>query len=148
MLDTVGFTNKRFDNLRFVACRLYTRAARVGYARRLSGLRHNVSVEEVYYPVGYIGIELIMGNHDDGCAILVKLCQQAHDLHSVLGIEVTCRLIGENQFGVEDNSTGYSHALLLSAGELVGKCLARWPMLMRFITSCTRCLRSAFGMPR
>ena len=49
--------------------------------------------------MGYLGIMLIMCYHDDGGALVVQLSKQMHHLGSILGIEVTRRLIGRMSFG-------------------------------------------------
>jgi hypothetical protein len=60
----------------------------------------------------------IVRDHADRRAFLVQLAEEAeHDLR-VLGVEVTGRLVGEDDRGVADQRTGDGHALLLTAGEL------------------------------
>lgn len=56
--------------------------------------------------MGYLGIMLIMRYHDDGGALVVQLGKQMHHLGTILGIEVTRRLIGKDELGTEDHGTG------------------------------------------
>ena len=55
---------------------------------------HNLSIKQADGAMGYLGIMLIMRYHDDGGALVVQLSKQMHHLGTILGIEVTRRLIG------------------------------------------------------
>ena len=60
-----------------------------------------------------------MGYHYDGAAVLlVELVEQVHDLDTHLGVQVTGRLIGEDDVGVTYDRTGDGYTLALTAGEL------------------------------
>lgn len=79
-------------------------------ALKLIALRlHNLSIKQTDGAMGYLGIMLIMRYHDDGGALVVQLGKQMHHLGSILGIEVTCRLIGKDELGTEDHGTGDSY---------------------------------------
>ena len=66
-----------------------------------------------------LGLRLVVGYHYDGAAILlVELVEQVHDLDTHLGVQVTGRLIGEDDVGVTYDRTGDGHTLALTAGEL------------------------------
>ena len=82
---------------------------------------HQHSVEHIDHVLGVAGIALRVGHHQHGGALLVQLGEQLHHLQSVLRVEVTRRLVGKNQLRVHHHSTGDGHALLLSAGELLGE---------------------------
>ncbi len=82
-----------------------------------------MSVEEMDDAVGHLGVVGVVGHHDDGGAVLVEFGEQSHHLGPVLRVEVTRGLVGEDELGTEDHSAGDGYALLLSAGELVGKVL-------------------------
>src|SRR5579883_1249228 len=60
-----------------------------------------------------------VSDHDDGGSLPVQLREQLHHLLSRRGIEVTGRLVGENQFGSGDHGTGDRHTLLLTSRELL-----------------------------
>ena len=62
-----------------------------------------------------------MSDHDDSVAFLVDGFELLHDNVGGAGVKITSRLIGENDFGVADDSASDSNALLLTARELVGK---------------------------
>jgi hypothetical protein len=62
-------------------------------------------------------------HHDNGSALFVQFGQQSHHLRTVLGIQVTGRLIGKNQLRVRYHSAGNGHTLLLSAGKLLREVL-------------------------
>lgn len=50
--------------------------------------------------------------------LLVELVEQVHDLDTHLGVQVTGRLIGEDDVGVTYDRTGDGHTLHWTAGEL------------------------------
>ena len=55
-----------------------------------------------------------MGNHDDQ-TVLGNLLEYLHDLNAGLGVKSTGRLIGKDNVGIVDQSSGYSHTLHLTA---------------------------------
>ncbi len=61
-----------------------------------------------------------MGNHDDCIAGGMNLFELFHDDMGRMRVEVTSRLVGEDDFGLRDDSASDSGALLLAAGELIG----------------------------
>ena len=65
------------------------------------------------------GILLRVRHHHDGCAFVVQLGEQLHYLLSVLGIEVTRRLVGQDKARFAHHGTCYGHTLLLTARELL-----------------------------
>ena len=83
---------------------------------KLIALRiHNATIKQADGAMGYLGIMLIMRYHDDGGALVVQLGKQMHYLGSILGIEVTRRLIGKDELGTEDHGTGNGYSLLLTS---------------------------------
>ena len=58
-------------------------------------------------------------DNDHGCPTPVDLFQKSHDLHRIVGIQVSCRLIGKQDLRTVDQSPGDRHSLLFSAGKLV-----------------------------
>ena len=82
---------------------------------KLIALRiHNATIKQADGTMGYLGIMLIMRYHDDGGALVVQLSKQMHHLGSILGIEVTRRLIGKDELRTEDHGTGDGYSLLLT----------------------------------
>ena len=82
---------------------------------KLIALRiHNATIKQADGAMGYLGIMLIMRYHDDGGALVVQLGKQMHHLGSILGIEVTRRLIGKDELRTEDYGTGNGYSLLLT----------------------------------
>src|SRR5450432_684694 len=67
---------------------------------------------------GVGGETRIVGNHADGCALLVEFLKQLHHCFSVFGIEVARRFIGEQDRRRATEGPGYGDALLLTTGEL------------------------------
>ena len=60
-----------------------------------------------------------MGDHDDGLAMIaVQFLQQAQDLVGRGAVEITGRLVTEQQLRVGNDGPGNCDALLLTAGEL------------------------------
>ena len=82
---------------------------------KLIALRlHNLSIKQADGAMGYLGIMLIMRYHDDGGTLMVQLSKQMHHLGSILGIEVTRRLIGKDELRTKDHGTGDGYSLLLT----------------------------------
>ncbi len=88
-----------------------------GYAR------HHAAVEQVYRAVCKRGIVPGVRHHDNGSAFPVQFRQQVHHFRTVLGVQVTGRLIGKNQFRVRHHGAGNGYTLLLTAGKLLRKVL-------------------------
>ena len=60
-----------------------------------------------------------MGDHHDRGPVLVQTGEDVHDLRTIVGVEVSRRLIGQDQFRIADNGTRDSRPLLLTSGQLV-----------------------------
>ena len=73
----------------------------------------------MYRAVCKRGVVLAVGHHNNRSTLFIQFCQQIHHLSSVLGVQVTGRLIGEYQLGIGYDRTGYRHTLLLTAGKLL-----------------------------
>src|SRR5690349_8381022 len=71
--------------------------------------------------IGEAGDDGVVGDHDDGAALLVKFAQQAQDDLFVLGVEVSGGLVGKHDAGIVDKSAGDADALLLASGKLRGQ---------------------------
>src|SRR5712664_3559314 len=65
------------------------------------------------------GISLRVCDLDNCCAGVIKLFEELHDLLALCGMEISSRLISEDQFRTEDHRAGHPDELLLAAGELV-----------------------------
>jgi len=61
----------------------------------------------------------LVGDDDDGVALLVKLLEERHDLLAGAGVEIAGRLVGEDDGGIVDEGTRDGDALALAAGEFV-----------------------------
>ena len=82
---------------------------------KLIALRlHNLSIKQADGAMGYLGIMLIMRYHDDGGTLMVQLSKQMHHLGTILGIEVTRRLIGKDEPRTKDHGTGAGYPWLLT----------------------------------
>ena len=68
--------------------------------------------------IGIAGIAGVVGHHADGGAAAMQFAKQIHDLLAILRIEVSSRLIGEQNGRIAGQSAGHRDALLLTAGEL------------------------------
>ena len=67
------------------------------------------------------GLDLVVGYVNDGCAdLLVEALQLGTHVDTELCVQVGQRLVEEQQLGLGSNCTGDGHALLLTAGKLVG----------------------------
>lgn len=58
-----------------------------------------------------------MGGDDDGHADVVEALEQAHDLQGEIRVEISRRLIRDQQLRSSDHRARDAHALLLSSGE-------------------------------
>ncbi len=65
-----------------------------------------------------------VGHHHDGGSLLVQFGQQLHHFVAVVGVQVTRRLVGQDQPGVGHDRAGDGHPLLLSPAQLLGKVVA------------------------
>src|SRR5258705_12355014 len=65
----------------------------------------------------------IVSNNTDGCATSMQLAHQLHDRFAVSRIEVTTRLISQQDAGMAAYRTRDCHTLLLTARELAGQVL-------------------------
>ena len=80
-------------------------------------------------------------HHYDRRSLLIQLGEQLHNLGTVLGIQVTGWLIGQDNLRVGNYRTGDRHTLLLTSGELLRE-VSRTVADIRFKISVTICLRS------
>ena len=62
----------------------------------------------------------LVGYHDHGLTGFIQALENFHDVLARFGVEVTRRLVGQDQLRVGDQSTGASDSLLLAAGKLRG----------------------------
>ena len=84
------------------------------------GVLDDHAVSHADDPLGVLGDVVFVGHHDDGLARLVEAFEHLHDLGRGHAVEVTGGLVGQDDVGVVDQAAGDRHALLLTAGELVG----------------------------
>src|SRR5260370_33367095 len=95
---------------------LYLRAL-CSYARFLCFL-YDASVEEVNGAFRKVGIALVVGDHADGRAVAVQVAQQFHHRFTVLGVEVSSRLVSHQDDWISNKRSRHRNALLLTAGKL------------------------------
>ena len=62
----------------------------------------------------------VMGGHDDRRTLGTDVSQQLYNLTACVGVEVSRRLIGENNLGSVEDGTGDDDALLLATREFMG----------------------------
>ena len=60
-----------------------------------------------------------MRYHEDSRACLIQFGKQFHHLPAVLGVEVSRRLIGEDELGICDDGAGNGDPLLVPSGQLL-----------------------------
>ena len=65
---------------------------------------------------------LFMGDEQDRLALGVELCEEPEDLLGRLGVEVSRRLVREDQRGIIEERTGDGGAVLLAPGKA-----SAWP---------------------
>ena len=88
----------------------------VGLLNVRVGIDYKFAVLTFEYTAGKLRYPLqVVGDHEYGGAALANLVQNLHDLTAGLRVQITCGLIGQNQFGVIEQGAGYADTLLLSA---------------------------------
>lgn len=80
---------------------------------------HHLSIKQIDDATGVGSIVLGVRHHHDGGSLLVQLAEQLHHLHTILGIEVTRRLIGKDDARFAYHGTGDGNPLLLTARKLM-----------------------------
>src|ERR1700687_757380 len=95
-------------------CRAYLRASCcvVTHNPAVLQLDDTVSIRRISFGVRHL--------NDRGTRVIQPL-EQLHDLITLRRVQISCRLVSENQFWIEDHGSGDSHKLLLAAGQLVWK---------------------------
>ena len=92
------------------------RSAHLFDARDFSVLKYD-------HPFRLIGNLRVMGNDDNGTTGSVQLFKNLHNQPLVFFIEVAGRFVCKQELGVIDERAGNTHALLLSARQLIGQVL-------------------------
>ena len=82
---------------------------------------NNVTIEKVYDPLRVFGIRRRVGYHYDRRTGLIHLGQQIHDFLAMRRVQVSSRLVSENEPGSMDQTSGHRDALALPAGETIGE---------------------------
>src|SRR5437870_13902071 len=81
------------------------------------GLRAQHAFSETHDAAGARGGHRIARHHDDGLVQLaMEVVEQREDLARGFGVEVSGRLVGQEQWRVADESARDGHPLLLTAG--------------------------------
>lgn len=75
---------------------------------------------DLYYPPGGAGNIHIVRNHQNGNTLFIEAVQQFNNFLAFGAVQITSRLVSNDDFGVVGQSPGYCHPLALSAGQLVG----------------------------
>lgn len=57
-------------------------------------LTDNLAIEEVNDAMGVGSVVLRVRHHDNRGAFFIELCEYGHDFFTILGIKITCGLIG------------------------------------------------------
>ena len=83
-------------------------------------ITYNTSVLNGNYSLmHFIDYVPCMSDHEDRCSSDIDLLKQLHDLHSGYRIEVSCRLIADQDSRLIDKSSGDTHPLLLTCRQLI-----------------------------
>src|SRR5215211_3023620 len=82
---------------------------------------HHASVENVHGAIGMLREALVVRDHADGRTRRVQFLEQIHDSLAVPRIEVTSRLVREQNGGLARERARHGDTLLLTAGELARK---------------------------
>ena len=85
----------------------------------------NFAVMQFDSAIGEAGHDGIMSHHHDGASLVMQFAQKTQYDLFINRIQISRRLIGQNNFGIVDQSTCDTNALLFSAGKLRGQMAAR-----------------------
>src|SRR5215469_18049816 len=80
-----------------------------------SCLLDDAAVKKVNGAVRKVGVELVVRDHANGCAVAVQIEQQFHHRFAVFRIEVSGGLVSHQDKGIANQRARDSHALLLTA---------------------------------
>jgi hypothetical protein len=86
----------------------------------IDGIRFDESIAEPDNTVGMARYVFFVGDKDHGIAFFVDLGQESHDFVGSLGVEVACRLIGQDDGRIRHQCPCNGHTLALTTGELIG----------------------------
>ena len=81
-------------------------------------LMRDLSVMQFDGTIGESCHDRIVRHHHNRSSLLMEISQLLENDFLVLGIEVSGRLIGQNDAGIVDQRAGNADSLLLAAGEL------------------------------
>lgn len=110
-------------------CRACSKKASRGRrpAGRYPGLRCHFAFDQADGVVGLFGDGLVVGDHDDGEAVVaVKFFEEGEDFSAGFLVEVAGGLVSEEEFGIGDQRAGDGGALHFAAGKFAG--FVRQPM--------------------
>lgn len=80
-----------------------------------------MAVDHVHDPIGDVQDSAVVGDHQDGPAVLAsQLLEHGDSLTAGLLVQRGSRLVGQDQLGLVDQAAGDGDSLLLSAGQGVG----------------------------
>src|SRR5262245_14220602 len=109
-------------NERSLLARSEAKAMRTASENGMSGpplVALDLPVADVDRAVRVLRDVALVGDEDDGVAVLVELLEQPHDLLARGRVEVPRGLVGQQDRGAHDQGAGDGHALALAAGQLV-----------------------------
>src|SRR6478752_532376 len=121
-----GRDTRRVDGGLIVPAAGVLQAARLTHYRNHRGIERpgliadHDAVLEFHDPFAHLvdDVVVVRGHHHGG-AVLVDLVQHAHDAHRSGGVQVSGRLVGQQDAGAVHDGAGDRHALLLATGEFV-----------------------------
>src|ERR1019366_6452827 len=102
-------------------------------------IAEDLAVANVYDAMRVLGDIVLVGNEDDGVALIVQTIEQRHNFHAGLRVQVAGGLVRQNDGRTVDQGASNGHALPLSAGQFVGLVVHS-----RFHSHRSQCLASAF----
>src|ERR1039458_525815 len=110
-------------------------------------ITEHLSVADVDDPVGVFRNIVLVGDENNGIALLMQAIQERHNFQAGLGVKVTCGLVGEKDRRIVHQRAGDSHPLPLASGELVGLGFIRSSMPTEASVFLARSMRSSAGTP-
>src|ERR1700747_1513253 len=106
---------RRMNSLGFCAGEIYGTALLDARGPRADRFFHDAAVEQVNRAVGNARVARIVRHHADRRAFTMQLPQQVHHGFAVLRVQVTGRLVRQQDGWLADKSARHRDALLLTA---------------------------------
>src|SRR5688500_4076866 len=116
----LSFCARIIPRARKIPSRSFMSGVRPGENTALADVAGNEAIAQRYCAASMLGDVVLVRDQHDGLAGRVQLLEEPHDLDASLAVEVTGRLVREQDGRIVHERARDRHALALSAGKLRG----------------------------